>query len=514
MTGGLEARRVGDVREALGEGEHRAAPRAASLIESMRDIGYTLETALADVIDNSISAGATIVQVNYDTNSAEPFLAIIDNGRGMSREKLLEAMRPGSQSPTAVRDSADLGRFGLGLKTASFSQARALTVVSRQNGAEAAARWDLDLVVARDDWTLQTPPAFVTADLPGIGALGSSGTAVIWQKLDRMGDGSTGAYLADHLLDRLDSARRHLELVFHRFLQGERGLGKVRIVMNGRDLEGFDPFHTQSPATQRLPAEPIRIAGQDVLVEAFVLPHHGKVSAAEWEKYAGEGGYLKNQGFYLYRGGRLIIHGTWFRLAKQSELTKLARVKIDMPNGLDALWKIDVRKASAQPPYVVRQRLKGLIDKITGPSQKVYTSKGHRMTSDSQAVLWHRRVDKGQVSYEINRDHPILAHMAGDLTDEQSAELETFLKSVERAFPVDAVFSDAASDPKAVSQTSVAPDDLVAMVELTVRVMASQGSDLDTLLQDLGRAEPYRSNWKAAEPLIRKAHERLINANA
>ncbi|WP_396274751.1 ATP-binding protein, partial [Hyphomonas sp.] len=190
----------------------------------MRDIGYTLETALADVIDNSISAGATVVEVNYDTNSAQPFLTIVDNGRGMSEGELLEAMRPGSQSPTASRDSADLGRFGLGMKTASFSQARSVTVVTRQSGVEAAARWDLDLVVARDDWMLQMPPAFDPADLPGIAALGATGTAVVWQKIDRIGDGSTGASLADHLLDRLDSARRHLELVFHRFLQGEKGL--------------------------------------------------------------------------------------------------------------------------------------------------------------------------------------------------------------------------------------------------------------------------------------------------
>lgn len=494
--------------------EHRAAPSAGALIESMRDIGYTLESALADVIDNAISAGATAVHISYDTNSATPFLAIVDDGNGMTRAELLNAMRPGSQSPTAMRDGADLGRFGLGMKTASFSQARCLTVASKRDGVLSAARWDLDLVVERDDWLLQLPPAFDPLVLPGIKNLGPQGTAVVWEKLDRIADGSTGASLADYLLERLDSARRHLELVFHRFLQGDKGIPKVRIVMNGRDLVGFDPFHTKSPATQRLPVEPIRVAGQDVHVEAFVLPHHGKVSAVEWERYAGDGGYLKNQGFYLYRGGRLIIHGTWFRLAKQSEMTKLARVKIDMPNGLDTLWKIDVRKASAQPPFVVRQRLKGLIDQIAEPSRRVYTSRGHRMTSDSQAVLWHRRVDKGSVSYEINRDHPLLAHMSDGLTDSQSTELETFLKSVERAFPVDAVFSDAASDPKAVAQTTLTTDDLQAVVSLTVRVMAAQGNTLETLLNDLGRAEPYRSNWSAAEPMIRQAHLSLASENA
>lgn len=480
----------------------------------MRDIGYTLESALADVIDNAISANASTINILYDTNCSEPFLSVVDDGDGMARDVLLDAMRPGSQSPTALRKEDDLGRFGLGMKTASFSQARCMTVVTRHAFVQSSARWDLDVVVARDDWLLQLPPAYDPDSLPGVSEMGSSGTAVIWERLDRISDGASGSTLSDHMLDRLDSARRHLELVFHRFLQGEKGIRKVRILMNGRPLKPFDPFHSRSPATQRLPVEPIRVAGQDVHVEAFILPHHGKVSATDWERYAGEGGYLKNQGFYVYRGGRLIIHGTWFRLAKQSELTKLARVKIDMPNGLDALWKIDVRKASAQPPYVVRQRLKSLIDRIAEPSKRVYTSRGHRMTSDSQAVLWHRRVDKGQVSYEINRDHPLLAHIADELAEDQASELETFLKSVERSFPVDAVFSDAASDPKAVSQTALASDDLAAVVDLTVKVMTGQGCDLETLLHDLGRAEPYRSNWAAAEPLIRQAHERLTNEHA
>jgi hypothetical protein len=480
----------------------------------MRDIGYTLESALADVIDNAISAGASLIHVNYDTNAAEPYLAVVDDGRGMSRSELLAAMRPGSQSPTTARDEADLGRFGLGMKTASFSQARCLTVLTTQGGVRSAARWDLDLVVEKDDWLLQLPPAFDEQSLPGIAELGRTGTAVLWQRLDRIADGASGTSVADHLLDRLDSARKHLELVFHRFLQGDRGLRKVRILMNGRALEGFDPFHMKSPATQRLPVETIRVGGQDVSVEAFILPHHGKVSASEWERYAGDGGYLKNQGFYVYRAGRLIIHGTWFRLTRQSELTKLARVKIDMPNGLDAMWKIDVRKASAQPPYVVRQRLKGLIDRIAGASHRVYTSKGHRLTTDSQAVLWHRRVDKGQVSYEINRDHPLLAHISGDLPEDQAADLETFLKSIEKSFPVDAIFSDAASDPKAVAQTVLSADDLAAVVGLNVRVMAAQGRELDELLADLQRVEPFRSHWKAAEPMIRRTYESEAQANA
>lgn len=489
--------------------ERRAAPSAASLIESMRDIGYSLESALADVIDNSITAGASSVRILFDTNRADPFLAIVDDGQGMTEAELVAAMRPGSQSPSVRRDAADLGRFGLGMKTASFSQARSLTVVSRTRAGTSAARWDLDLVVARDDWVIEMLDPDEVVSVPGVSMLGDHGTAVIWEKLDRISDGTTGTSRTDHMLDRLDSARRHLELVFHRFLQGDRDVPKIAIVMNGRTLEPFDPFHTKSPATQRLPVECIRVANQDITVEAFILPHHGKVSASDWEKYGGEGGYVRNQGFYVYRAGRLIIHSTWFRLARQTELTKLARVRIDMPNGLDTLWKIDVRKASAQPPFAVRQRLRSLIDQIAGPSRRVYTSRGHRLTADSQAVLWHRRVDKGLVSYEINRDHPLLDHMRAGLSSDQEGDLETFLKGVESAFPVDAVFSDTAADPKAVSQTQMSDDDTRALVELTVRVMTEQGVSLEKITADLEKSEPFRSNWIVVQPHILAAHKRL-----
>jgi hypothetical protein len=495
------------IDKAQGENEHRAAPSAASLIEAMRDIGYSLETALADVIDNSISAGATTISISYDTSSSSPYLSIVDDGDGMTQAELLAALRPGSQSPRETRGVRDLGRFGLGLKTASFSQARCLTVVTKQDGETSAARWDLDFVVERDDWILQLPPTFDPLAVAGVTGLANKGTAVVWQKLDRLVDATSGASNADHMLDRLDSARRHLELVFHRFLQGEKGLPKVRILMNGRDLTPFDPFHTKSPATQRLPVETIRVAGQAVQVEGFVLPHHNKVSLQDWERYAGEGGYLKNQGFYVYRGGRLIIHGTWFRLARQSELTKLARVRIDMPNGLDSFWKIDVRKASAQPPYVVRERLRALINEIANPSKRVFTAKGHVATADSKSTLWHRRVDKGHVSYEINRDHPLLSHISDELTDQQASDLETFLKTVERAFPVDAVFSDTASDPKALKPAALPQDDLETLVRLTVQVLRAQGATLETVLGDLHRAEPYCSSWTAVEPLIKNAFQ-------
>ena len=128
--------------------EFDASPSAASLIEGLRDFGYTFNTSVADIIDNSIAASATHIEILASFSAGIPRIAFIDNGKGMTREDLRTAMRPGSHSPKDLRAKFDLGRFGLGLKTASFAQCRKLTVVTRFNGVTNSAKWDLDYVAA------------------------------------------------------------------------------------------------------------------------------------------------------------------------------------------------------------------------------------------------------------------------------------------------------------------------------------------------------------------------------
>ena len=293
----------------------RAEPRASLLIESMRDVGYSLETALADIIDNSITANAKSVRIFADTSAKHPSLAIIDDGNGMSEAELIRAMQLGSRSPLEIRKGNDLGRFGLGLKTASFSQCRRLTVVTTKSGVTSCARWNLDHVAKCDDWILEIPSDL--ADVPRLKELGTQGTLVAWQNLDRLVDGSEEG--KQQLVVKLDEAMEHLSLVFHRFLAGEKGLKRLKISLNDRDLEPFDPFHSNHPATNPGIVETLRLAGHQVTIQPFTLPHHQKVTPSEWEKYAGAAGYVKNQGFYVYRGKRLIIYGTWFGLARQME---------------------------------------------------------------------------------------------------------------------------------------------------------------------------------------------------
>ena len=226
--------------------ELELAPHASALAESLRDMGYSLRTALADVIDNSITAGARNIELLADTHDQVPAIGVLDDGCGMTRWGLLEAMRPGSRNPLELRDADDLGRFGLGLKTASFSQCRRVTVYTRRGGVATRASWDLDTVAARDKWVVEVDDSEDALGTRWSERLTKDGTLVIWEKLDRL-VGSEETDRSD-LVRQLDDAASHLEFVFHRFIAG-RGSRRVSMSLNGRKLRAFDPFHANHPAT-------------------------------------------------------------------------------------------------------------------------------------------------------------------------------------------------------------------------------------------------------------------------
>jgi hypothetical protein len=472
------------------------------LIESMRDIGYTLESALADVVDNSITAGAQNIELFADTNATEPKLAILDDGVGMDEAELIDAMRPGNRSPLDERATNDLGRFGLGLKTASFSQCRRVTVISRKAGQYCCARWDLDSVVEADDWIVELPDH--TSGITWADQLGEQGTLVLWEKLDRLSDGGGTTVDQSNLVRRVDEAAQHLELVFHRFLAGEPGLKRVSMKLNNRSLEAFDPFHANHSATIVGPEEKIRVKGHDIVIRAFTLPHHKKVTPSEWLRYEGRSGYLKNQGFYVYRAKRLIIHGTWFGLARQAELTKLARVRIDMPNQLDADWKIDVKKASAQPPPRVRERLRSIIETIGATSKRVYTARGRKLASDSRVPVWRRAQDKNEISYSINPEHPVIANFVSRLPEELRRDFNRLIEMTSAAIPVDSLFADISGQPEKIAGAEISDDSLSHAARTTFLALREAGIAAEDILEMLRTTEPFRSNW---EPTLQQISE-------
>lgn len=485
----------------------RIAPHAAVLIESMRDIGYSLSTAVADIIDNSIAAGADNVEILADTDSQAPAIGFVDDGAGMSKDELFEAMRHGSKSRSADRAEYDLGRFGLGLKTASFSQCRRVTVLSRRDGKTCVARWDLDTVAMANDWFVELPSSVDEIRWSDrFSTDRASGTLVVWEKLDRIVEPDDGSDRQD-LIRQIDEAASHVELIFHRFLSGEAGLKKIRVLLNGRSLQPFDPFHSKHPATQSGQTEVFRLGGRQISIQPFTLPHHSKVSAEEWSLYAGAEGYVRNQGFYVYRAKRLIIYGTWFSLAKQTELTKLSRVRIDVPNTLDADWKIDVKKSSAQLPAPVRARLRGIIEAIGASSKRVYRGRGTARASPDRLPVWVRTQNKNRVFYGLNRDHPAFSSFADELSAEQQRKFWKLLDLTGSTVPVDALFADMGSNPQEVSGTELEDNTFADLVKSIGGKLRSAGSTYEHVKLMMSSAEPFRSRWQSAAKILARMEE-------
>ena len=475
-------------------------PKPSPLIESIRAIGYSLSTALADIVDNCITARAEKIRIFSSTEPAEARVGILDDGVGLTEEELLEAMRLGSRNPVEEREESDLGRFGLGLKTASFSQCRVLTVVSRTNGTSASARWNLDHIAESGRWQIQIPDDLTS--IPWSEHLGSSGTLVVWEHIGLgADDGDSGRNIAD-FIRQMDEARSHLELVFHRFLSGEPGRRSVSIEMNNRPLEPFDPFHSRHPATIAGPEELIRVSDEDVLVQAFTLPHHGKVTPAEWERYAGPEGYLRNQGFYVYRERRLIIHGTWFGLARQAELTKLARVRIDMPNSLDGAWKIDVKKASAQLPPPVRDRLRRIIEPLGAASKRVYRKRGQKLIEENRIPVWIRIQYKNQISYRINDEHPMLLDLLSRLSPEARGDLLRVIEVAGASLPMDALLADLGGDATSVVGDATSEQALRYAAVTSFAHLSRTVKSMEDVLTMMRVAEPFRSNWERTEQIL------------
>ncbi|MTH60030.1 ATP-binding protein [Paracoccus litorisediminis] len=476
-----------------------ATPHAAALIEGLRDIGYSLETAISDVIDNSITAGAHRIKINTEAYSEEPYIAIIDDGDGMTEDELVAAMRPGSRNPLDTRDEPDLGRFGLGLKSASFSQCRRLTVVSRKSGQTSAAIWDLDDVAQRNEWAVQLPDG--VTGIPAVEQLGPKGTLVLWQKLDRLTGGYShnAAKRAEVINQRIAETERHLRLVFHRFMEVSKPL---RILLNERLLRPLDPFARKNPATITDPRETLTLIRGDVEIQSFTLPHHKQVGKTEWDDIGGPEGHLKSQGFYLYRGKRLILHGTWFGLCRQSEITKLSRVRIDIPNSMDADWKIDVKKSSAQLPPVVRDRLKKVIERILAGSKRTYSKRGQKLVDHERLPLWHRIQADGQIRYRPNVEHPAFADFAESLPPDLRRGFFNCIALVGASLPIESLHADMAGTAEQIVPDRVDEDTLAQAVQATLSVLMGARKDIKEIMSLMKDVDPFRSAWEDTQRII------------
>jgi len=471
------------------------------MMEALRGLGYSTAAALADIVDNSISAGASEVRIDFAWDGEASRISVLDNGGGMDDSGLEGAMRLGERSPLDERDPGDLGRFGMGLKTASFSQCRRLTVASRALGGELCClRWDLDAIAARPDdgWLLfegaaQGSERFL-APLNEI----ASGTLVLWERLDRI---VTDGYSANHFVDLLDDVEKHLAMVFQRLLAGVRP--RLRLVLNGRTVAPWDPFMTGHPGKPwNSPVERRGTPFGVVEAECHVLPHRDRLTHHEHEAAAGPEGWTSQQGFYVYRNGRLLLAGGWLGLGQgrawnREEAQRLARIRLDIPNTADADWKIDIRKSTARIPVSLRPWLTRLAEDTREKARRVFAWRGapvaHSGSGPLEQAWWLDRSRSG-ARYRIDEGHTAVAAALG-AAGSAAPLVRAMLRVIEETVPVQRIWLDTAEN-KETPRTGFdgePPENVRAVLETLFRSMVDRGVEPAAAKRRLLATEPFQN---------------------
>jgi len=471
-----------------------AQPEPSALVESLRAFGYSLRTAIADLVDNCISASAKNVWIRFEWDGAHSFVSIRDDGSGMTEAELVTAMKPGSRSPLEDRAPSDLGRFGLGLKTASFSQCRRVSVVTKTKDTDCVARcWDLDYIA--NEWRLLKKINQYRLTKAGE-ELAQQGTIVLWEKMDRV----TGSAKTDdrnaynRFLESIDEVKEHLAMVFHRYLEKRSG---INIFVNGRQIEAWDPFLRRERATQELPSEKLFCKGAQLTVTPYVLPHQSKLTPDAHRAAAGPKGWNAQQGFYIYRNERLLVPGDWLGLGfRKEEHHKLARILIDIPNNMDDEWQIDVKKSRARPPGYLRSDLKRIAKLTRERAVQIYRHRGKviaRRSSQNHVFLWQQKTRHGKYFYEINREHPLIQ---SSLRDIGADKIEPILRLLEETIPASHIIITSSEEPdKMGGQLEGAKYAEVRPLLITVfNSYQKSGFSRDEIFDRLTTMEPFSQN--------------------
>ncbi|MBT4700661.1 MAG: ATP-binding protein [Rhodospirillaceae bacterium] len=475
-------------------------PDATALMMSARSFGnYDLPAALADLIDNSITAEASEVLIDCAFNDGEPVVRISDNGHGMSRDELVVAMRPASRDPREVRAPNDLGRFGWGMKSASFSQCLRLTVISQKAGTFSGARWDLEQL---GNWDMEILSDKECRELSSEFLKEKTGTELIWEKCDRLSE--NGSITSSKFNELISNTMDSLALIFHRFISGSNGASRTAIILNGTEIEGFDPFYSEHRSTQVLDEELPVIGSDPVVVRPYILPHFGKLPSAQQQRLEGPEGMIRNQGFYVYRNNRLIIHGTWFRLVRHGELSQLFRISVDIPNSLDSEWKITLDKSDAQLPVALQDRLRDVVKNIKKRASAPYRRSPVPTNPRNNTSIWSRHVSRGSVKYLINREHPFIEGMIKD--PDTSKKTISLIGIIEQSLPIMSLGGDFSERPNDVVSSETDAFKFREFVDQVLpSLLAIVGGDPDKLITHLKNTEPFKSNGIIVREVVNTA---------
>ncbi|WP_105201629.1 ATP-binding protein [Pseudoalteromonas sp. T1lg10] len=394
------------MNQIIGLQENDFRPSAARLVESLRDTGYSREAAFADIIDNSIAANATKIAIELQYIFGEFRVIITDNGDGMTEDELKNAMRYGSEKRV---DPKSLGKFGMGLKTASTAFCRRLVVLTQKDGHQTGRAWDIDRIISTDRWELETPDADSYCDdydeLSDFSANG--GTMIIWENTDRLIKQGSERQVREQIKNLGKELTTELSAVYFKYLAS----GNVIITMKVGDapateLKGWDPLCADLVTTDNVRSRvlkekiiPVEIGGKTASfsIRGSVIPSQNELNSEEREfvRYS-----LDNQGFYIYRERRLIWHDGWpHRMyKKEGKITRL-RVELHFDHKLDDVFSIDFRKSRVIIPAEIREELKRLVapwrqELLKGQARRISANTVRAHGPADKAIDKHKKYTK------------------------------------------------------------------------------------------------------------------------
>jgi hypothetical protein len=464
-------------------------PNPKSTINSYRSFGYNLSTATADIVDNSISAYANEIFILYKWKGQDSFISITDNGIGMDKYELILAMTPGSKDPEDDRHEKDLGRFGMGLKTASFSQCKRLTCISKKENHNAIKRcWDIDFINDEKEWQLLDN----VSDNSFLDKINfqKSGTLVLWEKLDRIVGKAeiNNETVKNAFYQEMINVKHHLSLVFHKFIESKQ----IRIFFQNEEIKPYNPFLLNlNPKPEMGLSEKF----DNVEITYFILPHMSEIGKEEYEKSGGSLGWFQQQGFYIYRGSRLLVAGDWLGLEKKRDYSKLARITVNFSNDNDFDWNLDIKKSTATPPIEIRRELSRIAKIAIMKSAKRYNWRGQKTISEcsnfNHEPLWKDEFTREKIKkYKINRKHPIIS----SLLAENSKLAGKALKLLEDNVPIELILSNQNEDPafhELEKQLENPSDELINLAIELYKINISQGIPKSLAKQQIMNAAPF-----------------------
>jgi len=424
-----------------------ASPNPEYLIKSIAEQGYSLETSLADLMDNSISAKANKIEVLIDMDS-EPFrLFMADNGEGMTEKELSKNMQFPSNSPEDSRLKSDLGRFGLGMKTASFSQTRKFTVLSKKKGDKKynGRTWDVDflrdngwkIIINSDDEVAGLIHQYdqLSKDYLNRFENYEPNTIVIWDGLYKF-----EKYLKEK--NRKNALKReitevtsdYLALVFHRFMENNGNPLKIRI--NNTLVSPFNPFPEEEKDFRQIEPKQSAFRSDVIKIEGFVLPSRSISEASKgltkWTTR--HRGLMDMEGLYIYRADRIILFGGWNGIVKKAPRLQLARVRVEVGNSVDHELHLNVAKSQIVVPHELRSAFEGYIQELKIEAEREYYNRGIRkfssVKSQNHVQLFERSYSNKGSLLEVNENFPVLKNLKECLNKEQNSKLKLLLRMI------------------------------------------------------------------------------------